>query len=106
MKNIDTLFRESETQKHIELNPAVWNRLERQLDRHPLRLKNLKMYLSIAAGLAILFSAIMVLQLSNRQSYHLEDLEMSHHPTLNAAAISQMNQYPEIYKRFAWDLNG
>jgi hypothetical protein len=106
MKNIDTIFAEAESQKHIELKTVLWDRLERKLDEKRTHQVMIRKYLSIAAGLIIIVVAFVAIHLNHKTTYILEDLDRAHHPTLNSEAISQMHQYPAIYKRFSWDLNG
>lgn len=106
MKNIDHIFAEAETEKPVILNAALWDRLERKLDENRAHHVKIRKYMSIAAGFIIVVVAFVALQLNHRNTYILEDLDTAHHPILNPESISQMHQYPSIYKRVALDLNG
>ena len=100
--NIDQLFRTGEVQKDLDLNAALWNKIENKLDRRDMHKINIKWLLSFAASIAFLLIVSVVLLIYSKNSYKVEDLDQLANPTYNAQVISDLHSYPV----FIWDLNG
>ncbi|MFT6809639.1 MAG: ferric-dicitrate binding protein FerR (iron transport regulator) [Saprospiraceae bacterium] len=87
-EHIDKIIKSSETEKHLDIRPELWNRLERQLDnsdsmersiarkQRPKRRKIVGSKWLAAASLAIILTIISTIYIQ-LNSYHMEDLNTS-----------------------------
>jgi len=76
MKPIDEIFKNSETEKSLEVRPELWRRLERRLEvedgESEVKTRPLWRPWMVAASLVILVGASMLWKTSNQ--YSVEDL--------------------------------
>lgn len=102
---IDTQIRTSETHKHIELRPELWNRLERQLDsidrlegrllkkpkRKKTKLSRTQSWL-VAASFTLILMALTT-YVANSNTYQLEDLNANADPYFTKRELSDLKSY-------------
>jgi len=91
MENIDDLIRRSETEKHIELRPELWRKLERRLDDDVPKAKGRPFWRPwmIAASIMMLVGFSVVWKSSN--NYSLEDLSAEKAPGFPKEELALFN---------------
>jgi|GEM_PF-2464142 len=120
-QNIDDIIKQSETSKSVDLDPQLWQRLERRLDfnsvpdvdnnishmstslgdRRRRRKKNSKMLFSrvmVAASFAAVFALVSALYMS-ASKYQVTDLEVQSRPYFTKDDVDGLNRYYPAMER-------
>ena len=89
MNSIDDIFKNSETEKNLELRPELWNRMERHLNRRKVRSPKSKWL--VAASLTLIISMTSLLYL-NIDFYEVEDMTVQNAPRFSKEEIAGLEQ--------------
>ncbi len=91
MRSVDDIIKSSETQKRIDINPQLWDRVEEKLDQRDLVKKKNRQIWMVAASMAFVMVSAIGLLRYNTPQYQVEDLINTNHPLLSNELINQLN---------------